>query len=67
MEDITIKIFSILPQGIPGGQVNMAIKVAISGKSNIEIAATFRQSNDQVDVWDMQKVQRIEQFKVSIV
>lgn len=46
--------------------VNMAIKVAISGMSNLEIAATFRQANDQVDIWDLAKVQRIEQFRVSI-
>ena len=45
--------------------VNMAMKVAISGRSDVATAATFRQNNDDVDVWDMDRGVRIEQFKVS--
>ena len=47
--------------------VNMAMKVAISGRSDISSAASFRQSNDEVEVWDMAQHARIDQFKVEVL
>jgi len=44
--------------------VNMAMKVAISGKQDVKSAATFRQQNYEVDVWDMAAGARVEQFAV---
>jgi probable phosphoglycerate mutase len=46
--------------------VNMAIKVAISGRKDITSAASFRQDNNEVDVWDMQAGTRIEMWKVNV-
>ncbi|MCB1220401.1 MAG: histidine phosphatase family protein [Planctomycetales bacterium] len=46
--------------------INMAMKVAISGRSDVESAAGFRQNNDEVDVWDMQERERIEMWKVHV-
>lgn len=45
--------------------VNMAIKVAISGKTDIQSAASYRQNNDEIDVWDIVANTRLEQFKVT--
>lgn len=45
--------------------VNMAMKVALSGAGDITSAASFRQRNDQVDVWDMARAQRLEVFRLS--
>ena len=44
--------------------INMAIKVALSGRSDVASAATFRQDNNEVDVWDMESGTRIEMWKV---
>lgn len=46
--------------------VNMAMKVALSGRTDIASAAGFRQNNDDVDVWDMQRGERVELFKISV-
>ena len=46
--------------------VNMAMKVAMSGKTDVASAATFRQHNDVVDVWDMARGASTEMFKVSV-
>lgn len=46
--------------------VNMAIKVAISGRKDVTSAASFRQDNNEVDVWDMQAGIRIEMWKVNV-
>jgi probable phosphoglycerate mutase len=46
--------------------VNMAMKVAISGKQDVKSAATFRQQNHEVDVWDMAAGARVEQFAVKL-
>ena len=46
--------------------VNMAMKVAISGKQDVKSAATFRQKNQEVDVWDMAAGARVEQFAVKL-
>lgn len=45
--------------------VNMAIKVAISGKTDVQSAASYRQNNDEIDVWDVVHKTRIEQFKIN--
>jgi len=44
--------------------INMAMKVVLSGATDVATAATFRQSNAQVDIWDMTAGQRLEQFSV---
>jgi probable phosphoglycerate mutase len=44
--------------------VNMAMKVALSGETDVDSAGSFRQHNDQVDVWDMAARQRLETFRV---
>jgi broad specificity phosphatase PhoE len=45
--------------------INMAIKVALSGKTDVASAATFRQHNDIVDIWDMDRGVSLEMFKVT--
>jgi broad specificity phosphatase PhoE len=64
---------ALAPQAIAGEvlivahqAVNMAMKVAISGKTDVASAASFRQHNDQVDVWDMARRERLESFRVSL-
>lgn len=44
--------------------VNMAMKVALSGKKDVASAATFRQRNNDVDIWDMDQRCRLEVFSV---
>jgi broad specificity phosphatase PhoE len=44
--------------------VMIAMKIALSGRTDIPAAAEFRQNNDEVDVWDAEKLQRIEMWKV---
>jgi phosphoserine phosphatase len=44
--------------------VNMAMKVALSGCTDVASAATFRQNNDEVDVWDMARGARLEMFRI---
>jgi broad specificity phosphatase PhoE len=44
--------------------VMMAMKVALTGRSDVASAAQFRQNNDEVDVWDAQSCERIEAWKV---
>lgn len=44
--------------------VNMAMKVALSGKVGVASAATFRQRNNDVDIWDMDQRCRLEMFSV---
>lgn len=44
--------------------VNMALKVALSGRRDIESASQFRQNNDEVDVWDMAAGVQLERFKL---
>lgn len=46
--------------------VNMALKVALSGRTDVASAALFRQNNDEVDVWDMQRGARVELFRISV-
>jgi len=46
--------------------INMAMKVALSGRSDVRSAAGFRQQNHEVDVWDMARGQRIEVFTIAI-
>jgi len=44
--------------------VMMAMKVALTGRTDAQSAAQFRQNNDEVDVWDAKKLERIEMWKV---
>ena len=44
--------------------INMAIMSAISGRTDLEDLANFRQRNDQVEVWDLSKGVRLERFEV---
>jgi len=46
--------------------VNMAIKVALSGKNDVASAAKFRQDNNEVDVWAMESGSRLEMWKVNV-
>jgi probable phosphoglycerate mutase len=46
--------------------INMAMKVALSGLSDVASAAGFRQQNHEVDVWDMERGERLEEFSVGI-
>jgi len=45
--------------------VNMALKVALCGRTDVASAASFRQNNNEVDVWDMERGERIEMFQIS--
>lgn len=45
--------------------VNMAMKVALSGRTDVASAAVFRQNNDEVDVWDMEQGARLEVFRIN--
>ena len=44
--------------------VNMAIKVALTGRADVASAATFRQNNDEVDVWDLHDAVLLERFRI---
>jgi broad specificity phosphatase PhoE len=44
--------------------VNMAMKVVLSRMTDVASAATFRQRNNDVDIWDMDQRCRIEMFSV---
>ena len=45
----------------------MAMMVVLSGRSDTGSAAGFRQRNDEVDVWDMDRGERIEVFRLPAV
>jgi len=71
-ERVRSALFALKPLAAKGNvlivahqAVNMAMKVALSGRSDIPTAATYRQNNDEVDVWDMDRGERIEVFKVA--
>jgi len=71
-ERVRERLLALRPPAIDGDvlvvahqAVNMAMKVALSGRSDIASAASFRQRNDQVDVWDMARAQRLEVFTLS--
>jgi len=42
--------------------VNMAMKVALSGRTDRASAAEFRQNNHEVDIWDMAAGRQLERF-----
>lgn len=44
--------------------IMMALKVALSGQVDVASAFTFKQNNDEVDVWDLGGGQRIEMWHV---
>ena len=45
--------------------VNMALKAALSGRRSIADLETFRQGNDEVDVWDVRRREATERVRVS--
>ena len=44
--------------------INMAIKVALSGRNSVDDVLGFKQNNDEVDVWDVTRQERLEMFVV---
>jgi broad specificity phosphatase PhoE len=46
--------------------VNMAMKVALTGRTDVSSAESFKQNNDEIDVWDMVRRVRIEKFRISV-
>ena len=46
--------------------VNMAMKVALTGRTDASSAAMFRQNNDEVDVWDMESGERLERLRIPL-
>ncbi len=44
--------------------INMAMKVAMSGRCEPLAAQSYRQANDEVDVWDVTTRRRVELFRV---
>ena len=46
--------------------INIAIKVTLSGRSDPGSAPAFRQSHDQIDVWDMARGEEIERVRVEL-
>ncbi len=44
--------------------VNMAMKVALSGRTDRTSAAEFRQNNHEVDIWDMDCGRQLERFYI---
>lgn len=46
--------------------VNMAMKVALTGLTDVASAESFKQNNDEIDVWDMRQRARIEKFRLSL-
>lgn len=45
--------------------VNMAMKVALTGLTDVVSAESFKQNNDEVDIWDMQGRCRLEKFRLA--
>jgi probable phosphoglycerate mutase len=46
--------------------VNMAMKVAMTGKEDIASAESFKQNNDEIDIWDLTARIRLEKFQLSM-
>jgi hypothetical protein len=44
----------------------MAMKVALTGRTDVSSAESFKQNNDEIDVWDMVRRVRIEKFRISV-
>jgi probable phosphoglycerate mutase len=44
--------------------VNMAMKVALTGRTDVASAESFKQNNDEIDVWDMERRARLEKFRI---
>jgi broad specificity phosphatase PhoE len=45
--------------------VLMAMKAAITGRTDVDSALDFKQSNDEVEIWDMNRALRCEKFSVN--
>jgi broad specificity phosphatase PhoE len=44
--------------------IMMAMKAYLTGDYSIAAAFSYKQNNDEVDVWDLHRVERLELFKV---
>ena len=44
--------------------INMALMAAMSGREDLESLGDFRQRSDQVEVWDLERGDRIERFDI---
>ena len=44
--------------------INMALMAAMSGREDLASLGDFRQRNDQVEVWDLERGERLERFAV---
>lgn len=44
--------------------VMMAMKVVLTGRTDVDSARDFRQNNDEVDIWDASRRERVDMFKV---
>ena len=42
----------------------MAMKIAMSGREDIKTIATYRQANDEVDIWDFATGRQIERLQI---
>lgn len=45
--------------------VMMAMKVALTGRTDADSARDFRQNNDEVDIWDSARRERVDMFRVA--
>jgi broad specificity phosphatase PhoE len=72
-ERVRLPLLALRPAAVDGDvlivahqAINMAMKAALSGLSDVRSAAGFRQQNQEVDVWDMARGQRIEVFTIAV-
>lgn len=70
-ERVRVALLALRPAAVAGDvlivahqAVNMAMKVALTGRTDVATAATYRQNNDEVDVWDMESATRLTVFRV---
>jgi broad specificity phosphatase PhoE len=44
--------------------IMMAFKAALSARAEVSDALSYKQNNDELDIWDTEKMQRIEKLRV---
>jgi broad specificity phosphatase PhoE len=44
--------------------IMMAMKAALTGDYSVEAAQSYKQNNDEIDVWDLESLKRIDFFKI---
>jgi hypothetical protein len=44
--------------------IMMAMKAALTGEYSVEAAQSYKQNNDEIDVWDLELLKRIDFFKI---